>query len=66
MSKQTRPIRRNCQINDCVRDAVIGVYTWMPGETDVDLDRPYAVVCGQHKPRHNGGTYMRNVRIRRA
>jgi len=65
VSKQTKPIRRNCRHKDCVRDAVIGVYRWEYGETDVNLDRPVTVVCGQHKPRLNRGTFLRNVRIAR-
>ena len=63
IGKQTKPIRRTCVWKDCVRDATIGIYEWMPGETNVDLDRPVAVVCGEHKPRHNRNSYRRNVRI---
>lgn len=64
MSKQTKAIRRNCQRENCVRDAVIGIYRWRPGDTDVNLDRPTAVVCGEHKLRHSStSSYLRNVRI---
>jgi len=66
MAKQTKPIRRNCQEKDCVRDATIGVYRWRPGDTCVDLNQPVAVVCGPHKPRHSSTrSYLRNVRIMR-
>lgn len=64
MSKQTKPIYRNCQRKDCVRDATIGVYRWRPGDTDVNLDHPVAVVCGPHKPRHIAtSSYLRNVKL---
>lgn len=33
VSKQTKVIRRNCQHENCVRDAVIGVYAWERGQT---------------------------------
>lgn len=65
MSKQTKPIRRNCQHENCVRDAVIGIYAWAATETDVNLDHPVKVVCGEHKPRfdYRRGQYFRNVRL---
>jgi len=67
LSKQTKPIRRNCQRENCVRDAVIGIYRWNQGETGVNLDRPVMVVCGQHKPRWTSPNQMhRNVRLRTA
>ncbi len=65
MSKQTRPIRRNCQHENCVRDAVIGIYRWEQGDTDINLDSPSKVVCGEHKPHfdYRRGQYFRNVRL---
>lgn len=68
MSKQTKPIRRNCQRENCVRDAVIGVYAWNVGETDVDLNRPRMVVCGEHKPNfdYRRDQHYRNVRLLRS
>ena len=68
MSKQKKPIRRNCQHKDCVRDAIIGVYHWEHGETDVNLDRPSMVVCGEHKRAfdYRKGQYYRNVRLIRS
>lgn len=61
--KQTKPIRHNCQHENCVRDAVVGLYAWEPGETDVNLDRPVKVFCGPHKPRLHRDQYLRNVRL---
>lgn len=64
MSKQVKPIRRNCQAKDCVRDAVWGLYRWNPGETDVNLDQPGKVVCGQHKFKLWVGENIRAVKLR--
>lgn len=67
MSKQTKPIDKQCQSRtQCSSDATIGVYHWQPGETDVNLDRPVKVFCGQHKPRLNRGQSLRNVRLVRS
>lgn len=68
MSKQTKPITKQCQHrSQCFRDAVIGVYGWRPGETDVDLDNPIKVFCGKHKPRWTSPDQLRrNVRIARS
>jgi hypothetical protein len=66
MAKQTAPINKQCQhSSQCCRDAVIGVYRWSEGETDVNLDRPVKVFCGPHKPRLFRGQTLRNVRIAR-
>lgn len=66
MAKQSTPIRKQCQSRfQCSRDAVIGVYRWVDGETDVNLDKPVKVFCGQHKPRLHRGQNLRNVRIAR-
>jgi hypothetical protein len=65
MARQTIPIARNCQFKDCVRDAVIGVYMWDAGASDVDLNRPVRVFCGEHKPKLRLGWRLRNVRLRR-
>lgn len=62
-AKQSKPIRRNCQHGECVRDAVIGIYGWNPGDTIVNLDKPLRVVCGEHKPRWDGRYNRRNVRL---
>jgi len=70
MSKQTNPIKAQCVkrlprgAGRCINDAIIGVYRWMDGDIDVNLDRPVAVFCGCHKPRLNGGQLLRNVRLR--
>lgn len=64
MSKQTKPINKQCQHrSQCSRDATIGTYTWVDGETDVNLDKPLKVFCGPHKPRLHRGQNLRNVRI---
>lgn len=66
MSKQTKPINKQCEHrSQCFRDATIGVYRWSDGETDVNLDRPVKVFCGQHKPRLRRNQNLRNVRIAR-
>ena len=66
MSKQAKPINTQCQHrSQCFRDATIGVYRWSDGETDVNLDKPVKVFCGQHKPRLFRGQNLRNVRIAR-
>ena len=65
MSKQTVVIRRNCQHENCVRDATIGTYSWEPGETDINLNRPVRVWCGEHKPRLHRDQSLRNVKLRR-
>ena len=65
MSRQTKPINKQCQSrSQCSREATIGMYRWEPGETDVDLDRPIKVFCGQHKPCLPYGVLLRNVKIR--
>lgn len=64
MSKQSKPINKQCEHKShCFRDATIGVYRWSDGETDVNLDKPVKVFCGQHKPRLHRGQSLRNVRI---
>jgi hypothetical protein len=64
MSKQSKPIRRQCQHrSQCDRNAVVGVYAWAQGETDVNLDRPVRVFCGRHKRRLSPGELFRNVRL---
>lgn len=64
MSKQSKPITKQCQHrSQCSRDAIIGVYRWGIGDSDVDLDRPVKVYCGPHKPRFVHGQNLRNVRI---
>ena len=66
MSKQTKAIRKQCQDrSQCFRDATIGAYAWVQGDTDVNLDKPLRVFCGQHKPRLSPGLLIRNVRLRR-
>jgi hypothetical protein len=66
VAKQSKPISKQCQhSSQCSRDATIGVYRWEHGETDVNLDRPIKVFCGQHKPRLFRGQNLRNVRIAR-
>ncbi len=63
--KQTRPINRQCEHHSqCVRDATIGTYAWVTGETRVNLDRPVRVFCGQHKPNLTHNQTLRNVRLR--
>lgn len=71
MSKATKPIKAQCQgkltrreHGRCLNDATWGVYAWREGETDVKLDKPRAVYCGQHKPRWDGRYMLRNVRLR--
>lgn len=72
MSKQTKPIKAQCiaklprGAGRCINDAVIGVYGWREGDTDVNLDKPLAVFCGCHKPRLDRNRMLRNVRLLRA
>lgn len=47
----------------CVNEAIIGVFAWKAGETDVNLNNPVAVFCGTHKPRLSRNVLLRNVRI---
>lgn len=65
MSKQTKPITKQCQHrSQCSRDAIIGVYGWRSGDTDVNLDAPIKVYCGPHKPVWSDPSQLRrNVRI---
>lgn len=64
MAKQSRPITKQCQhSSQCWNDALIGTYRWEDGESDVNLDRPLKVFCGQHKPRLFAGQNLRNVRL---
>lgn len=64
MSKQSKPITKQCQHrSQCSRDAIIGVYRWGDGDSDVNLDNPVKVYCGPHKPRLFSGQRLRNVRI---
>jgi hypothetical protein len=66
VAKQSKPISTQCQSrSQCCRDAIIGVYAWSQGDSDVNLDRPLKVFCGQHKPRLFPGQNLRNVRIAR-
>lgn len=66
MAKQSKPINTQCQSrSQCSRDAIVGVYAWSQGDSDVNLDRPIKVFCGEHKPRLNLGQRLRNVRIAR-
>lgn len=66
MAKQSTPITKQCQHrSQCRHDAIIGVYAWSQGDSDVNLDRPIKVFCGEHKPRLNLGQRLRNVRIAR-
>lgn len=63
--KQNTPIRKTCQHrSQCLRDAVVGLYHWELGETDVNLDKPVRVYCGVHKPRLTRDMLGRNVRLR--
>lgn len=70
MSKQTNPLRAQCQRRGdswgrCVNEATWGVYRWAHGHTDVNLDRPVAIFCGEHKPRLRSLMQgLRNVRLR--
>lgn len=73
MGRQTKPIRAQCQAGlhrrekgRCLNDATIGVYAWHGNQTDVNLDHPKAVFCGEHKPRLYPGQSLRNVRVRRS
>jgi len=51
MSKQTKPIDKQCQSRtQCSNDATWGVFQFRPGDTDVDLNKPIRVFCGGHKP----------------
>lgn len=64
MSKQKTPIRKTCQHQSvCEHWATIGLYSWDYGQTDVNLDKPVRVFCGQHKPRLNRTQLLRNVRL---
>lgn len=64
VSKQSKPIARQCQSRaQCFRDATWGVYAWVGDESDVNLDRPVKVFCGQHKPRLQRSQLLRNVRV---
>jgi hypothetical protein len=65
VSKQTTLINKQCQHkSQCFRDAVIGVYEWRTGETDVNLNAPVKVYCGQHKPRVHRGQNLRIVSLK--
>lgn len=73
MSIQTKPINAQCQKRlhgrehgRCFNDATHGIYHWDTGQTDVKLDKPVVVVCGQHKPRYDyrKNQYYRIVRLR--
>jgi hypothetical protein len=64
MAKQTKPIAKTCQHSSvCERWATIGLYMWEHGQTDVNLDKPLRVFCGEHKPRLQRGENLRNVRL---
>lgn len=65
MSKLTVPLKvTQCQSRvQCFRDAKWGLYGWSFGETDVNLNKPIKVFCGQHKPRLNRNQLLRNVRV---
>lgn len=65
MSKQTKLIDQSCDIDGCQRHATIGVYQWDYGETDVNLNKPLFVTCGQHKIRQRRDRYWRNVKLAR-
>jgi hypothetical protein len=39
------------------------MYTWAQGDSDVNLNRPVRVYCGQHKPRLHAGELRRNVKL---
>lgn len=66
MSKQSVPIRKQCQhSSQCARDGIWGVYTWTLGQTDVNLDKPIRVFCGQHKRFLDRSLVLRNVRVDR-
>lgn len=69
MAKQTSTsLPKQCQHrSQCDRDAIIGLYRFAPGQTDVDLNIPARVFCGRHKPQlHLDRTpWLRNVKIRR-
>lgn len=50
MSIATQPIRRQCQHkSQCANDATWGLFAWKPAETDVNMNKPIAVLCGPHK-----------------
>lgn len=66
MSKQTVPTTKDCQHRSvCLRPAVIGVFGWREGDSDVNLNNPIAVFCGPHKPRLHRNQMLRNVRLLR-
>jgi hypothetical protein len=65
MAKQSKPIRKLCESRkQCARSATWGVYAWAQAQTDVNLDRPLRVFCGQHKVCLDPGVLLRNVRLR--
>lgn len=65
MSKQTTPIKKQCQHrSQCFRDAIFGVYAWKAGETDVNLNAPVKVYCGPHKPQVRRGQKLRIVSLK--
>lgn len=65
--KQKNPINKMCQHRSvCLRDAILGVFTWAGAETDVNLNSPVKVYCGQHKPRLHRGWAARNVKLVRS
>ena len=67
MSVQKTPITVGCARPRCERDGTHGVYAWNDGETTVNLNKPRAVVCGQHKPRPGAlkNRYLRVIKVRR-
>jgi hypothetical protein len=63
---QRNPIWTSCQHKSiCNNPGTIGLYFFEPGETDVNLDKPYRVFCGRHKPKLNRRHRARLVPIRR-
>lgn len=67
--KQSTPIRKQCQHrSQCERDAVVGVYRFALGQSDVNLDKPVRVFCSRHKPSFDwrSNETLRIVKLARA
>jgi hypothetical protein len=68
MAKQTSGNLPFCcqHRSQCDREAIVGLYRYAPGDTDVNLDIPARVYCGRHKPKlHLDRTpWLRNVKLR--
>lgn len=47
MSIQAKPLAASCM--RCERAAVWGLFAWLPGRIDIDMNKPTELACGRHK-----------------